>query len=65
MLDRLLREAVDVPCLEVFKTRMYGALGNLVYYQIWRLVALPAAGGLELHAPWGPFQPRPFYNSRI
>jgi len=27
---RLPREAVDVPCLEVFKARLYGALSNLV-----------------------------------
>ena len=26
---RLLREAVDAPALEVFKTRLDGALGNL------------------------------------
>ena len=30
----LLREAVDAPFLEVFKTRLDGALGNLVWYQI-------------------------------
>jgi len=30
---------------------------------MWRLVALPVAGGLELDDPWGPFQPKPFYNS--
>ena len=28
--NRLLREVVDVPSLEVFKTRLDGALGNLV-----------------------------------
>ena len=27
---------------------------------MWRLVALPVAGGLELHDSLGPFQPRPF-----
>jgi len=26
-------------------------------------VALPAAVGLELDDPWGPFQPKPFYDS--
>ena len=29
-------------------------------------VGSPACGGggeLELHEPWGPFQPRPFYDS--
>ena len=29
---------------------------------MWRLVALPAAGGLELDDPWGPFQPMPFQD---
>ncbi|NXT85010.1 NECA3 protein, partial [Zapornia atra] len=28
-----------------------------------RLVALPVAGGLELCDPWGPFQPRPVWDS--
>jgi len=28
-------------------------------------VALPVAGGLELDDPWGPFQPKPFYDSMI
>jgi len=28
--NRLLGEAVDVPCLEVFKTRLDGVLSNLV-----------------------------------
>jgi len=32
---------------------------------MWRLVALPVVGGLELHDPWGPFQPEPFYDSMI
>ena len=27
---------------------------------MWRLVALPVTGGLELHDSLGPFQPRPF-----
>jgi len=29
------------------------------------LVTLPVAGGLKLDDHWGPFQPRPFYNSMI
>jgi len=29
------------------------------------LVALPVAGELELDDPWGPFQPKPFYDSLI
>jgi len=41
---RLSREAVGAPSLEVFKTRLDGALGSLVQWQIWRLVALPVAG---------------------
>ena len=28
--NRLLREAVDTPSLEVFKARLDGALGNLI-----------------------------------
>jgi len=32
-------------------------------YQIWRLVALPAAGRWELSDPWGPFQPKPYCDS--
>ena len=39
------------------------ALGSLGWYEMWRLVALPVVGGLELHDPWGPFQPRPFCDS--
>ena len=45
------------PSLEVFKARLDGALGSLGWYEMWRLVALPVVGGLELHDPWGPFQP--------
>ena len=51
MLEQLPREAVDAPSLEVFKTMLDGALGNLVQHWIWRLVALPVAGGLELDDP--------------
>ena len=49
--NRLPREAVHVLSMKVFKTRLDGALGNVVQYQIWRLVALPVAGGLVLHDP--------------
>ena len=38
------REAVDAPSLEVFKARLDGALGNLVWWE----VSLSVAGGLEL-----------------
>ena len=47
------------PSLEVFKATLDGALGSLGWYEMWRLVALPVAGGLELRDPWGPFQPGP------
>ena len=56
------REVMGAPTLEVFKTRLDGALGSLVQYQIWRLVVLPVAGEVELDDPWGPFQPKPFYD---
>jgi len=42
--NRLPREAVDAPSLEVFKIRLEGAWSNLV----WWKVSLPMAGGLEL-----------------
>ena len=37
---RLPREAVDALSLEVFKDRVDGALGSLVKYEIWSLVAV-------------------------
>jgi len=46
--NSLPRRVVDAPALKVFKTRLDGALGNLIYHQIWRLVALPVAGGWNL-----------------
>jgi len=45
--NKLPREVVDAPSPEVFKTRLDGALGNL----IWRLVALPMAGVWEVDDP--------------
>ena len=36
---------VDALSLEVFKVRLNGARGRLVYYWIWRLMALPVALG--------------------
>jgi len=51
------------PSLEVFKARLDGALGSLGWYEMWRLVALPVAEGLELYDPSVPFQPKPFYYS--
>ena len=45
--NKLPREVVDAPSPEVFKTRLDGALGNL----IWRLVALAMAGVWEVDDP--------------
>ena len=42
--NRLPREAVDAPSLEVFKARLDGALSNLV----WWKVSVPVARALEL-----------------
>ena len=58
---RLPREAVAAPSLVVFKARLDGALSNLV----WWKVSLPMAGGLEQDDLYGPFQPKPFYDSMI
>jgi len=43
--NRLPKEAVDVPSLEVCRASLDGALSNLV----WWKVSLPLAGGLEPH----------------
>ena len=51
MLELLPREVVDAPSLEVFKARLEGALGSLGWYSMWRLVALPVVGRLELDGP--------------
>jgi len=40
--NRLPREVVGAPSLEVFKARLDGALSNLVYWK----VSLPTAGGV-------------------
>ena len=63
--NSLYREAVDALSLEVFKARLDGALGNLVWYEMWRLVVLPVVGGLEFQDLWGSFQPKPHYDSVI
>lgn len=42
------REAVDAPCLEVFKAQLDGASANL----IWWVASLPTAGGWS----WGSFE---------
>jgi len=57
---RLPREAVAASSLTVFKTRLDGVLSNLV---LWK-VCLPMAGGMEINL-YGPFQPKPFYDSMI
>ncbi|GAB0179269.1 hypothetical protein GRJ2_000392200 [Grus japonensis] len=44
-LFQCLREVIDAPSLEVFKARLDGVLGNVV----WQRVSLPMAGGLELN----------------
>jgi len=59
--NRLPKEAVDAPSLEAFKARLDVALGSLVCW----LVTLHIAGGLKLHDHCGPFQPRPFYDSKV
>jgi len=59
--NRLPKEAVDAPSLEAFKARLNVALGSLVCW----LVTLPTAGGLKLNDHYGPFQLRPFYDSRM
>jgi len=56
---RLSRQAVDAPSLELFKARLDGALSTLV----WWKGSLPMAGGLEPDDLYGPFQPKPFYDS--
>ncbi|PKU35204.1 hypothetical protein llap_14489 [Limosa lapponica baueri] len=57
--NRLSREAVDAYSLEVFRTRLDGALSNLVQWE----VSLSMAGDLELDDPSGLFQPKPFHDS--
>jgi len=49
--NRLPIEIVDAPSLEVFKARMNGVLGSLIYYLIYQLATLPMAGGKELDDP--------------
>ena len=45
------------PSLEVFKVRLHGALGNLIWCLMGRRQSLPMVGELELGDLWGPFQP--------
>ena len=57
--NRLPKEVVGAPSLEAFKARLDVALGSLV----WWLATLHIAGGMKLDDHYGPFQPRPFYDS--
>ena len=57
--NRLCREAVDAPSLEVFKVRLDGTLDSL----IWWVETLPMAGKSELDDIKNLFQPKPFYDS--
>jgi len=52
---------VSYPSLEALKARLDVALGSLV----WWLATLHIAGGLKFDDHYGPFQPRPFYDSMI
>ena len=49
------------PSLEAFKARLDVALGS----PVWWLTVLHIAGGLKLHDHYGPFQPKPFYDTTI
>jgi len=55
------RQVADAPSLEAFKARLDMAPGSLV----WWLTTLPVAEGMKLDDHYGPFQPRPFYDSMI
>jgi len=57
--NRLPREAVAAPSLELFRARLDGALSSLV----WWKMSLLMAGGLEPDDLRGPFQPKPFCDS--
>ena len=56
---RVPREAVAVPSLAGFKTRLDGALSTLG----WWKMSLLMAGRLEPDDLQGPFQPLPCYDS--
>lgn len=62
---------MDAAYLEVLKTRLEGVLGNLLWYQIWRLVTMPVQGGWNLNGPWVQtlgslmVQTKQFYDSVI
>jgi len=56
---RLPREAVAAPSLAVLKARLDGALSNLGWWKMSRLMA----GGLEPDDLQGLFQHKPLYDS--
>jgi len=58
--NRLLSEVVNAPSLEAFKDRLGEASSNLVLREVY----LPIEVGLELDDLKGPFQPKPFYDSK-
>jgi len=62
---RLPGEALDALSLEKFKTRLDGTLGGLILCLTLWLTTPPAAGRLKLDDLWGPFQLKPFYDSRV
>ena len=59
--NRLPKEVVVAPFPEAFKARLDVALGSLV----WWLATLHIAGELKLDDHCDPFQPRPFYDSKL
>jgi len=56
---------VKPPSLEVFKARLGGALGSLIWCLIYWLATLPMAVGVVLDDLQGLIQPRPFHDSMI
>ena len=58
--NRLPKEVVGAPFLEVLKARLDVAPGSLV----WWLATLHIAGGLKPDDHCGPLQLRPFYDSK-
>ena len=61
--NRLPRETVDAPSLEVFKTGLDRVLSCLV--PDLEVGGLAMLGRLGLDDPWGLFQPKPFHGSVI
>lgn len=59
--SRLPGEVVGAPSLEAFGAGLGGALGGLVWWEVF----LPVAGGLGLDDLRGPFRPKPFYDSIV